>query len=192
MKLNRLRLAKGFTLIELAVVLVVIGIIIGMTFKGLELIDIANTRAEMQKLLKIRNSLVAWISVNTKTEAAGDFRQDDTISASIGKYVYRFTDLDDLTDDDRKNPFGPWYLTRGVASANGTNLDDSNGDTFFLYANNLSQRFVCYVETLLDDDNISTGTARALMSGVELDHPIGCYALNNDNVSSNFLYYRVF
>jgi prepilin-type N-terminal cleavage/methylation domain-containing protein len=188
MELNRLRLAKGFTLIELAVVLVVIGIIIGMTFKGLELIDIANTRAEMQKLLKIRNSLVAWISVNTKTEAAGDFRQDNVSLG--GKYVYKFTDLDDLTDDDRKNPFGPWYLTRGVAKASGTSLDDNEGDTFFIYGENLSPRFICYVETLLDDDNVSTGTARSSVS--DINHPIGCYALNNDNVSSNFLYYRVF
>ncbi|MDR2104490.1 MAG: prepilin-type N-terminal cleavage/methylation domain-containing protein, partial [Deferribacteraceae bacterium] len=80
MDLNCLKLAKGFTLIELAVVLVIVGIIIGMGFKGLELIDTANARSEMQKVMKIRNALASWISVNTKTEATGDFNRDETSS----------------------------------------------------------------------------------------------------------------
>jgi prepilin-type N-terminal cleavage/methylation domain-containing protein len=193
MELNRLGLAKGFTLIELAVVLVIVGVIIGMTFKGLELIDTANTRSEMQKVLKIRNSLAAWISVNAKTEAAGDFKKDAAATSTVGMYAYNFGDLEGLTNEDRKNPFGPWYLVRGVAKAEGfANLADDEGDSFFLYSDNLSKRFVCYAEILLDDDNVSTGVARTNFAGTDVKNPIGCYALNNEPVGGKFLYYRLF
>jgi prepilin-type N-terminal cleavage/methylation domain-containing protein len=197
MEFNRLGTVKGFTLIELAVVLVIVGVIIGMAFKGLELIDTANTRSEIQKMLKIRNSLAAWISVDTKTEAAGDFRFEDNTSRIPNSIdadcVYKFADLDGLTDEDGLNPFGsPWYVLRGVAKEEGHDLENNGGDSFFLYSNFLSRRFVCYAEILMDDDNTTTGTIRTSFTDTEMAHPIGCYAdLSNDPETTRF-YYRLF
>jgi prepilin-type N-terminal cleavage/methylation domain-containing protein len=197
MEFNRLGTVKGFTLIELAVVLVVIGIIIGMSFKGLELIDTANTRSEIQKMLKIRNSLAAWISVNTKTEAANDFRTENDPARLLGAFdndsIYRFSDLEDLTDDDGKNPFGKlWYLIRGDAKDSGYELANKDGDSFFLYSDNLSKRFVCYTEVLMDDDNTTTGTIRSEFSDADIKHDKGCYDnLSNSPVAADF-YYRLF
>jgi prepilin-type N-terminal cleavage/methylation domain-containing protein len=188
MEFNHLGTTKGFTLIELAVVLVIVGIIIGMAFKGLELIDTANTRSEMQKMLKIRNALAAWISVNTKTEAAGDFPGD----VVDGMYVYRFADLEGLTEDDRKNPFDNWSIVRGEAVSVGINLANTAGDSFFLYSDNLSMRFVCSAEVLMDDNDTTTGTIRSNITNTEKYHPNGCYRLDNDPVASKFLYYRLF
>ncbi|MDR2400067.1 MAG: prepilin-type N-terminal cleavage/methylation domain-containing protein [Deferribacteraceae bacterium] len=195
MNLNRPGLARGFTLIELAVVLVIVGVIIGMAFKGLDLIDTANTRSELQKVMKIRNALAAWISVNTKTEATGDFPKEDNtsiLSMLSGKHIYKFSELDGLTDEDRKNPFDSWYLIGGSALSAGHDLDSGFGDSFFLYSKNLSKRFICNVEVLLDDDNTSTGVARSNISNDNASHEIGCYKLINDPDNTSYLSYRLF
>lgn len=47
---------SGFTLIELSIVLVVIGLIIGMGFKGKDLIDSAKTKSLQTQIMKIQTA----------------------------------------------------------------------------------------------------------------------------------------
>ena len=51
---------KGFTLVELAIVLVVIGLLMGMAFKGKSLVDAARIKAEVNKVTKIGTAIHSY------------------------------------------------------------------------------------------------------------------------------------
>lgn len=53
---------KGFTLVELAIVLVVIGLLMGMAFKGKSLVDAARIKADIQKINKIATAVNVYNS----------------------------------------------------------------------------------------------------------------------------------
>jgi prepilin-type N-terminal cleavage/methylation domain-containing protein len=53
---------KGFTIVELAIVLVVIGIILGMAVKGRQLVDSARVKADLAKIQKIEAAVNIWFA----------------------------------------------------------------------------------------------------------------------------------
>lgn len=76
--LERLKKAKGFTLIELAIVLVIIGIILGAVLKGQDLIN--NARAK-----KVVNAVKAWeVAQWTFFDRKGRFAGDSDKDGKIG------------------------------------------------------------------------------------------------------------
>ncbi|MDR2104833.1 MAG: type II secretion system GspH family protein [Deferribacteraceae bacterium] len=54
---------RGFTLVELAIVLVIIGIIMGLALKGSSLIRGAKLRSEIRKIDKLQTALMAYINL---------------------------------------------------------------------------------------------------------------------------------
>ena len=58
---------KGFTIVELAIVLVVIGIIIGMAVKGKSLVDAARVKADLARIYKIEAATAVYY-----TKTGGD------------------------------------------------------------------------------------------------------------------------
>ena len=71
-RLNSLR-QKGFTLVEIAIVLVIVGLLLGGVMKGQELINSAKTRALVSKLKSVE---VAWNTFTDRYQAKpGDFNQ---------------------------------------------------------------------------------------------------------------------
>lgn len=60
---------KGVTLVELAIVLVVIGLLMGMAFKGKTLADYAKIKADINKINKIATALNVYYSNTTFTQA---------------------------------------------------------------------------------------------------------------------------
>lgn len=70
------RLMHGFTLVEVAIVLVIIGLIMGGVFKGQALIDSARVRSMSTQLTGIQ---AAWLSFRERYRAIpGDFARSDT------------------------------------------------------------------------------------------------------------------
>ena len=64
---------KGFTLVEIAIVLVIVGLLLGGVMKGQELINSAKTRALVSKLKSVE---VAWDTFKDRYQAKpGDFNQ---------------------------------------------------------------------------------------------------------------------
>ena len=80
---ERLRNARGFTLIELAIVLVIIGIILGAVLKGGDLIE----GAKAKRLTVNSNawSALAWTYVDMKGRFPGDAGRDGIIGNHSGE-----------------------------------------------------------------------------------------------------------
>ncbi|ASJ71064.1 type II secretion system protein [Granulosicoccus antarcticus] len=71
-----LRRVQGFTLVEVAIVLVIIGLIMGGVFKGQALIDSARVRSMHSELTGIQT---AWLSFRERYRSIpGDFARADT------------------------------------------------------------------------------------------------------------------
>ncbi len=55
---------KGFTIVELAIVLVVIGIILAMAVKGKALVETARYKAEINKIRKLEAAVHIWLATH--------------------------------------------------------------------------------------------------------------------------------
>ena len=80
---ERLKNAKGFTLIELAIVLVIIGIILGAILKGQDLIE--GARAKRLTVNSNAWSALAWTYVDMKGRFPGDAGRDGIIGNQLGE-----------------------------------------------------------------------------------------------------------
>ena len=89
--MSRISNNKGFTLIEMAIVLVIIGIIIGAVVKGQDLVDNAKSK-------QFASNLQAWrIALNTyydrKGRYPGDINRDGIIASGAGDTVTPYDDI---------------------------------------------------------------------------------------------------
>jgi prepilin-type N-terminal cleavage/methylation domain-containing protein len=154
---------KGFTFVELAIVLVIIGIIMGMALKGRSLIEGAKTRSEVRKLEKIQAAVSGWYS-NTGTaatpmefwrldESYGCVSEGTVMGASIatgGVLCLNLRQLGEIRPNDLLNPFGDnWTMFGGTWDNNTAEL--ARGTNFTLVSS-ASARFACNVERLMNDD----------------------------------------
>lgn len=132
---------QGFTLVELAIVLVIIGLILGMAFKGRELIDGARVRSMQAAQNKIQ------AAINTYFERYGELPGDGcivhaarTVAGAVGlsrcpvgaanprsgslttvfearSAINILLNTNLLSGNDIKNPFGgEWALQYGAAN----------------------------------------------------------------------------
>lgn len=53
---------KGFTLVELAIVLIVIGLLLGMAFKARNMVDAARVKSDISKITKISTAFNTYFS----------------------------------------------------------------------------------------------------------------------------------
>ncbi|MDR2401780.1 MAG: prepilin-type N-terminal cleavage/methylation domain-containing protein [Deferribacteraceae bacterium] len=163
--------AFGFTLVELSVVLVIVGIIMGMAIKGRDLIETSRLRKELRKLDKF--AAAAAVSYTTNRELPGDLY----ISGQEEGYLTE----DDLEVNSYFNNSADcltnscvWRFIRAVAVYNTDNTtyyrspeaaDGENGDVLLAVAtdktdaakNGYANSFVCKVEEYIDDKNFKGG-----------------------------------
>jgi prepilin-type N-terminal cleavage/methylation domain-containing protein len=151
-------LKKGFTIVELAIVLIIIGIIIGMAVKGGALLQTAKMRAEFRKVDKIRTALSTWRANNP----TGISKYPVITGAELN--IEYLVELGYLTEQEISNPFKKWELIRGGLPAIGggnDNISDANfGKSFILRLQGSSPQYACNFEVLLDDRTFNTGSTR--------------------------------
>jgi prepilin-type N-terminal cleavage/methylation domain-containing protein len=177
---------KGFTLVEIAIVLLVIGLILGLAVKGRTLIDSARIRSEIRKLERFQTAFAAYVS------RTGSMPISDTITtvlfidkAELVKHGYLNnselnTDYKDIYPDIRWNFAGCTSLlvtpastgkqaelqwndaqnyAPGLSNICVTTIEDNFMGNFIAnihFSNILS----CYIENMIDDRNYLGGSGR--------------------------------
>ena len=158
---------KGFTIVELAIVLVVIGIILGMAVKGKALVDAARMRAEVTKMNKFEAAVATYY-------ARTNYLPEED-SGNILKEV--FIDKELLTNRDFEVRVGTGFWTfnrcdgKGTvtagywyeASITGGSVCVYNtvaGNQVFAASNLVDAKLICNIEVMKDDENLSAGEGR--------------------------------
>lgn len=168
---------RGFTLVELAIVLVIIGLILGMAFKGKDLIDgakVKNMQAQYNKIVAGFNiyyekygsypgdGCTAAPAANATVCPAGNRNGilNTAIEAAAAMTLLQNTGI--LTGSDIQSVFGqPWVIS--VAGAGAGNFAANTNymtltDTTTAAAD---IRFVCALDRLMDDGIPDTGIVRS-------------------------------
>ncbi len=184
---------RGFTLVELAIVLVIIGLILGMAFKGTDLID----GAKVKNLAAQYNKFVAGF--NTFYEKYGFYPGDgcnnaapanvaacmpgganyggarnglltgNELTASLS--LLQTTGI--LTNSDIQSVFGqPWALYYGAVSGMTGVWMGLPGGT------QQDPRLICALDRMMDDGVDTTGKLRTTGGAPRYDATTDCWSLS--------------
>lgn len=167
---------KGFTLVELAIVLVVIGLLVGMSFKGKTLVDAARIKNDVRKINKLETALNTYFaSYNTfpGKKADGTYTDvsimDDFIAEGLLKHSdFKLTtfvaNIHFVGCEERIIEGGPVLYPIAINAKEPLCLAFSNDPHTDAVINSpnmaMKELYICYLETLLDDSNILTGNGR--------------------------------
>ncbi|MEJ5243934.1 MAG: prepilin-type N-terminal cleavage/methylation domain-containing protein [Desulfomicrobiaceae bacterium] len=166
--MDKARGQRGFTLIEMAIVLVIIGLILGMVFKGRELIasaKVKNGYAAYNKVLAGMNTFLdrygfypgdGCSSPTPASPAACTGTKDGIVNGTNeqGAFFYLLTQTGILTDADTRSALG---------SDNWSVAGDANQT--WIYTNGSDLRLICDLDRIADDGKSNNGTIRANTSG---------------------------
>ncbi|MDR2104656.1 MAG: prepilin-type N-terminal cleavage/methylation domain-containing protein [Deferribacteraceae bacterium] len=164
---------KGFTLVELAIVIVIIGILIGMVFKGQTIYENSKLRYSIKNIELIRS---AFSNIAMDYEGLipdnNSFDTADLENPSAwnnGRYDpdQLFIKHGLLTNDSLiiyRRPGASWEFVSCNKGAENTNehyiiTDNHSGKHVCLFGE-VSERFSCYFEKIMDDDNVTNAFAR--------------------------------
>lgn len=185
---------QGFTLVELAVVLVVIGLIMGMAFKGRDLIDgakVKNAQAQYNKMAAAMNIYHekygsfpgdGWTAApGTATTGATGIRNgilDSAIETAAATAVLQNSGL--LTNADLQHAFnGAWSISNATGATHfdvGINYLTAGG----IANSTVDARFVCQLDRVMDDGSPETGFIRSNASNgtattSDYDNTVDCW-----------------
>ncbi|MDR2400068.1 MAG: prepilin-type N-terminal cleavage/methylation domain-containing protein [Deferribacteraceae bacterium] len=151
---------RAFTFVELAIVLVIIGIIMGMLIKGRALIEVSRLKNELRKIERIQTEVAGWFAKTSGGVEAMDafpFITGEPEKLDLKEAV------PDISEADRTHPYnGSWVAYRGklVADNNSAKINAA-GINIILRAENVSPRFACNIELMLDDEDFDNGNGRS-------------------------------
>lgn len=198
---------RGFTLIELSIVLVIVGLLLGGIFKGQELItqakirnvtnDLTGTTAAYHSYQEryraipgddagaaARWTTPATLSGNGNGQTAGNY--NDSAGAESG-YFWQHLRLSGLIAGATSDFTPPQNAVSGVTGVQGAGALGLTG--LVLCSSNLSAKIAQAVDSQLDDGNAITGQVRAeLNTGTSTAPSIGAttpttsYVDNGSNV----------
>lgn len=166
---------RGFTLIEMAIVLVVIGLILGMVYKGRQLVasaKVKNAQAGYNKVIAGMNTYYdrygqfpgdgcgtgsTYDSNNpspmnctaTKNGIVNDVAAEDSLAA----FFDLMTSTEILTQADTKSSLGSAWAATG------------DTDATWIYVDGADLRLVCDLDKKADDGNSTGGDVRAAATG---------------------------
>ena len=157
----------GFTIVELSIVLVVIGIILGMGVKGQDLIRIANLRNEVIAVNRLQAAVIGY---NVESEIPYDnVSQTYDTSVLIQKGFITAKDMESVLENS----------TRVLKSCQPNNAGKyvwSNAPLSICLANmysgamTTSGEVICSLEKSLDDRTLTAGRGRLLSTSARADN----------------------
>ena len=178
---------RGFTIVELAIVLVVIGIILSMAVKGKSLVETARLRAEVNKIRKLEAAVHIYLISHPDMQTV----QRPNSNTDWGDFDMRYfydngiltpNDLRSMVDVRRWSEDGYWIPVRCQYYGDALNIQrggnqtipfnptnfctrifsevDENANRMYYFP--VPRRIQCAIEIYLDDEDVKTGVARYL------------------------------
>lgn len=179
---------RGFSLIEIAIVLVVIGLLMGMVFKGKSILDAATLKADISKISKISTALNVYYSKYNTLPGIIDNKTGEMTSKAIYDQLLSEGILKDSDFKMRSVP-GSYWQFHGCEEASDpignvlwqqqkltsdskvciyrSDETPSNGTTSMPEAEKsfANSFLMCNIENLMDDKTLKTGDGRLLWGG---------------------------
>ena len=188
---------QGFTLVELAIVLVVIGLIMGMAFKGRDLIDgakVKNAQAQYNKVATAFNIYHekygsnpgdGWTAAPGTAVTGGTGTKngilDSAIETAAALTVLQNANI--LASADTQSAFGQvWAISDSSAAAVAHFEANTNYLTIGGIATNAADaRYVCQLDRAMDDGAPDTGLVRSsankgTTAASDYDNSVDCWS----------------
>lgn len=157
---------KGFTVVELAASIIIIGIILLMAIKGYQLFNTARYKTEASKILKFERAMKDF-------EVATGYPVSKVTNYAIGTQLKTkdvFIDRGLLTNADISNKANEndsvWTFHKCTLDSN-IWKDNDNGNEICAVTYTENNEYastqgilVCFIEALMDDKSIETGEGR--------------------------------
>ncbi|MDR2105497.1 MAG: type II secretion system GspH family protein [Deferribacteraceae bacterium] len=160
---------RGFNLIELAVVFLLIGLISAMVYKGKELLENASIRAEVHKLSKLRNAFATMMTTTSK----GNIDELEYDSAT-GYKIQPLFDLELIAPEDLtvQGSSDNWSFYPCINNAASFSFDIINqtGSMICALHKTYPVDLICNTEVMNDNQNLSTGLGVAFKNS-QADDP---------------------
>jgi prepilin-type N-terminal cleavage/methylation domain-containing protein len=182
---------KGFSLVEIMIVMVIIGIIVALGIKGGALVNASRIRAEIAKL---RNFETGFASYFLKHNAMPPYTGNDNDSIFISYDTASLVARGVIASEDTPAAFSqnqlPWEFCKNIATEdNGTYfapagfaVDNAGAGSCDPATYTLNNELICNIETILDDGNIYKGAGRVTRAGVSISNNCD-EAVNKSNFS---------
>jgi prepilin-type N-terminal cleavage/methylation domain-containing protein len=177
----------GFTLVEIAIVMVIIGLLLGGVLKGQEIITNAKARNIENEFNGVtaaiysyqdryraypgddRNATARWTAVTTNSATKGNGKIegpfDSTTDSDESRLLWQHLRNARLVagkTDDTSNPNNAFGGITGVATgATGTGGNGVNINWLFIGFSNIPQNIAVILESRLDDNGPQSGTIQA-------------------------------
>ena len=155
---------KGFTIVELAIVLMVLGLIMGMSLKGVALVSTARMRADVARLNKIQAATAALVSQYEGDISGLQGASTGGIYDSNKFFETGFLlplDLNGHTTAPDKWVFR--NCAQGAVDTNAHLIETNyNHGNICIRHNKMSEIFACNVEKLMDDEDLTNGQNRGI------------------------------
>jgi prepilin-type N-terminal cleavage/methylation domain-containing protein len=186
---------KGFSLVEIMIVMVIIGIIVALGIKGGALVNASRIRAEIAKL---RNFETGFASYFLKHNSMPPYTGNDNDSSNLVLYnTDQLVTRGVISSEDVPATFSqnqqPWMFCKNIATEdNGTYFTpagfavDNAGAGACTSAYTLNNELICNIETILDDGNLYKGAGRVTNAGVSISD--NCDAAINKSTYSSYIY----
>ncbi|MDR2104678.1 MAG: type II secretion system GspH family protein [Deferribacteraceae bacterium] len=154
-------MGKGFTLVEITIVMLIIGVIAALAIKGKDLVEVANVRSELRKLERF--DLAVKTIVLKKSTHGGADAFDRYYPAGSEIVSTFFTDNGSLVDSDFTTYLVPVNQRKSVwrrAFDNESKVSVSSENSITVMGRYTPQE-ACMVEFIMDDTHPLTGRVSA-------------------------------
>lgn len=176
---------KGFTLLELALILVIIGIIIGIILKGRDVVESSRLKRFESEVRHWRTS--AWVYLDRKGTFPGDSDNNGIIGDEVSPTVPGSTVIlnADLLNPPKANPITAGSLNFWLYWGNNGNTDIKKNVMVICVSNDCEEtyegdvssgnmKYVEFIDAVVDGTaDGTTGLVRAVSTKPELDPPSG-------------------